>query len=475
MVSSGTCKDSAKVTVIVNPVPIPTIGANKTTICAGDSSTITAGGGVSYLWNNGATTSSITVKPASTTTYTVTVGKNPCTKDTTITINVNSLPVVTITPPQTICSGTSVNLTATGGGTYSWSNGATSSSINVSPIANTTYSVTVTNGGCPKDTTVAITVNPTPTVTVLGNNSICIGDSTKLTATGGGTYIWSNGATTNSITVKPVKDSTFKVLVSNGSCSDSMNVTVTVNTKPIPTISKDTSICAGNTVQLNASGGATYAWSPSAGLSSSTIPNPKATPLVTTEYIDTVSNGGCFAVDSVLITVNPTPVVVTTPYPSVTIVSGFSTPLLVTPAFSYVWTPSAGLSCDTCQSPDASPATTTTYYVTVSSSSGCTATDSILVIVEQNCGQVFVPTAFSPNGDGQNDILLIKGDCIQTIDFKIYDRWGNIVFQTQNMSQGWDGTYMGKPMQAGTYTYSITVLTNNGNTASKKGSISLVR
>ncbi len=475
MVSSGTCKDSANVTVIVNPVPSPTISANKITICVGDSSILTAGGGVSYLWNNGATTSSILVKPLSTTTYTVTVGSNPCTHDTTITITVNSLPVVTITPPQTICSGNNVNLTATGGGTYSWSNGATSSSISVSPLTTTTFTVTVTNGGCPKDTTVAITVNPTPTVIVSGNNSICKGDSTQLTATGGGTYVWSNGATTSSIMVKPANDSTFKVVVSNGSCSDSSNVTVTVNTKPIPTISRDTSICAGNTVQLNSSGGASYPWSPTAGLSSSNIPNPKATPLVTTEYIDTVANGGCIAIDSVLITVNPAPPISTTPYPSVTIVSGISTPLLVTPANKYVWTPSTGLSCDTCQSPDASPTVTTTYYVTVSNASGCTATDSIEVIVEANCGQVFIPTGFSPNGDGQNDILLLKGDCIQAVDFNIYDRWGNVVFRTQNMAQGWDGTYMGKPMETGTYSYFITVLTNTGTTSSKKGSISLVR
>ncbi|HXB13699.1 MAG TPA: gliding motility-associated C-terminal domain-containing protein, partial [Bacteroidia bacterium] len=131
--------------------------------------------------------------------------------------------------------------------------------------------------------------------------------------------------------------------------------------------------------------------------------------------------------------------------------------------------------CDTCQSPDASPTVTTTYYVTVSNASGCTATDSIEVIVEANCGQVFIPTGFSPNGDGQNDVLLLKGDCIQAVDFNIYDRWGNVVFRTQSMSQGWDGTYMGKPMETGTYSYFITVLTNTGTTSSKKGSISLVR
>jgi gliding motility-associated-like protein len=286
--------------------------------------------------------------------------------------------------------------------------------------------------------------------------------------------VWSNGATTSSITVKPAKDSTFNVIVSNGTCEDSMKVTVTVNTKPVPTISKDTTICSGKTVQLNSSGGASYSWSPVTGLSSPSTPNPKATPLVTTEYIDTVANGGCIAIDSVLITVNPSPIAVTTPYPSVNIVSGFSTPLLVTPASSYIWTPATGLSCDTCQSPSASPTVTTTYYVTINSG-GCSATDSIEVIVIENCGQVFIPTAFSPNGDGQNDILYIKGDCIQTIDFNIYDRWGNVVFRTQDMTQGWDGTYMGKPAQTGTYTYFITVLTNNGNTASKKGSITLVR
>jgi len=157
------------------------------------------------------------------------------------------------------------------------------------------------------------------------------------------------------------------------------------------------------------------------------------------------------------------------------IISGSFAELLSNQASKYLWTPNLSLSCDTCQSVAVSPTVTTLYYLTVYDTIGCSAKDSILVTVEENCGTVFIPDAFSPNGDGQNDMLVIKGKCINSIDFKIYDRWANNVFESENINTGWDGTYKGKPMNTGTYIYVLNATLNDGTAINKKGNITLVR
>ena len=108
--------------------------------------------------------------------------------------------------------------------------------------------------------------------------------------------------------------------------------------------------------------------------------------------------------------------------------------------------------------------------------SGCSATDMVTITVEnENCGEVFVPNAFSPNSDGVNDILYVRGKCISSMDFYIFDRWGNKVFESHSPSRGWDGRYNGLPMNTATFSYYLDALLIDGTTITKRGNVTLVR
>ncbi|MFN8393937.1 MAG: HYR domain-containing protein [Bacteroidia bacterium] len=305
--ASGTCNTTAcaSVTVTVNPLPSPSISGT-TSICTGQSTTLTASGGGTYLWNTGATSASITVAPTSNTTYSVTVTSAAgCVNSTSATVVVNALPTAAVAGTNTICSGQSTTLTASGGGTYLWSTGATSASISVSPAATTTYTVTVTSAaGCTATASRTVTVNPLPAASVSGTLSICSGQSTTLTASGGGTYIWSTGATSAAITVNPASSTLYTVTVTSAAgCVNTASATVTVNALPTAAITGTNTICTGQSTTLTASGGGTYAWSTGATTASITV-----APGATTNYTVTVTSGvGCTATASRAVTVLPLP------------------------------------------------------------------------------------------------------------------------------------------------------------------------
>jgi gliding motility-associated-like protein len=123
----------------------------------------------------------------------------------------------------------------------------------------------------------------------------------------------------------------------------------------------------------------------------------------------------------------------------------------------------------------ASPEVTTEYTVTVTDGNGCSATDKVLVRVELNCGDVFVPDAFSPNGDGNNDEFKVFGNCIKTINLKIYDRWGNKIFETSDVTESWKGDYKGKELNSGTYTYVYSGTLVTGESIQGKGVVVLIK
>jgi gliding motility-associated-like protein len=475
LVTVGSCTDSAKVNMIVNPSPSANI-TGKDSICAGTGTTLTATGVGTYSWSTGATTNSITVSPATTTTYSLSISNGLCTSDSSVTVTVIPIPNVTITAPITVCPGIHDTLTATGGTIYTWSNGATTSSIIVTPKTNTTYSVTVSNGFCTKDTSTSISLNPAPTPTITGNNAICSGDSTNLIASGGTSYMWNTGATTSSVQVKPAVTTTYTVQASNGICTIDTTMTVVVTPTPVPKVSGTQKVCIGSSVTLTASGGTTYAWLPSASLNNASIDDPAASPTVNTQYTVTMANGKCTATDSVLVIVNPLPAEAVSP--NVTIQITQSTPLSVAPVdvnSTYQWAPSTGLSCTDCPATVASPTVTTKYIVLTTDSLGCIAIDTVTVNVIDDCGHLFIPNAFSPNGDGHNDILQVYGVCIEKMDFMVFDRWGNKIFESTEQAVGWDGTSKGQKMNPDTYAYYLSVTLADGTKLEKSGNVSLVR
>jgi uncharacterized repeat protein (TIGR01451 family) len=327
-ISNGCTGPSVLMTITVNPKPIPSI-AGTATICNGGNTTLTASGGVSYQWSNSATTPDINVSPTASTTYTVTVtNASGCTATAIRTVVVNPIPTAAITGTSVICNGTPTTLTATGGGTYSWSNGSTASFITVSPTANITYTVTVTNASsCTSTASQAVTVNPLPIPVITGLATICRGVSTTLTVAGGGTYLWSTGATTADITVSPLSNATYSVTVTNSSnCTAVANQTVTVIQPTSANAYPNRTVCVDDLLPaINFSGtGTSYTWTnntPAIGLAASgtgniaafTTTNTGTTDLVATITVTPVANGCNGTPMTFTITVKPKPRVPATP------------------------------------------------------------------------------------------------------------------------------------------------------------------
>ena len=377
--ATGANSDTDEVTVTVNAIPVANAGADVST-CQGTSVTLSALGGSSYLWSTGATTQTINVNPNSTTTYSVQVTQNGCSSSDTVTVTVNPSPTINAGSDVTINLGESTTLTATGGNTYLWSTGSTSSSITVSPTVTTTYTVTGYLNGCEStDTVTVFLVDNSVTANAGPDVSICNSSSTTLTATGGSTYLWSTGATTASISVSPTTTTSYTVTAydATGTNSDTDDVTVTVNAIPVANAGADVSTCQGTSVTLSASGGSSYLWS--TGATTQTI---NVNPNSTTTYSVQVTQNGCSSSDTVTVTVNPSPTI--NAGSDVTINLGESTTLTATGGNTYLWSTGS-----TSSSITVSPTVTTTYTVT-GYLNGCQNTDSVTVFVNSanaNAGQ----------------------------------------------------------------------------------------
>lgn len=289
---TGLCnyKQTLEVQVEVKPSPIIEFNvAPNPVICSGESITLTATGADSYTWNTGQTTASITVSPTSQTTYTVNGEVDDCVASNSVTVQVNPVPVVSVTPDVTgpVCSGQSVTLTASGATTYVWSDGSTTSSITVSPSTTTSYSVTGTTGGCDATANYQVIVDPTPTVTITPSvtGAICSGESVTLTAGGATTYSWSTGSTASGITVSPQTTTSYTVTGTSGNCSAIASYSVTVN--PLPVISGTANVtpsdCGASTgaisgLVVTSPGITSYSWTNAADVEVGTTLNVNGLP-----------------------------------------------------------------------------------------------------------------------------------------------------------------------------------------------------
>ena len=389
--ANGCTSAAASTTVTVNPVPpVPTITAGgPTTFCAGGSVVLTSSSATGNTWSNGATTQSITVTTSGT--YSVTVSNGSCSATstaTTITVNpVPPVPTITAGGPTTFCAGGSVVLTSSSATGNTWSNGATTQSITVTTSGN--YTVTVSNGSCSATSAVTtVTVNPlpaTPTITAGGPTTFCAGGSVVLTSSSATGNTWSNGATTQSITV--TTSGTFSVTVSNGSCSATSAVTtITVNPLPAtPTITAGgpTTFCAGGSVILTSSSATGNTWSTGAT-------TPSITVTASGNYTVTVSNGPC-SVTSVAttVTVNPLPATPTiTASGPTTFCAGGSVTLTSSSASGNTWSNGATTQTITVS-------TSGTFSVTVSNGA-CSATSATTTVTVNPLPPVPTITAGGP-------------------------------------------------------------------------------
>ncbi|MFN5675219.1 MAG: gliding motility-associated C-terminal domain-containing protein, partial [Bacteroidota bacterium] len=261
---------SAPATIAISVFSLPIVSINgASTLCAGDNLTLTANGANTYTWFNGSNTSSLLLSPPSNTFFTLNgTSSNGCQNlnTSTLSVSVFNRPNITITGTNALCSGQTINLTANGANSYTWSTGSNFNSITISPTINTTYSVSGTNTlGCTSNSLAVLAVNvySLPIVSIAGTNTICFGQLAQLTAAGANSYTWSNGANTNSINVSPIANFTYGVIGSNlnGCLSPTVVQSISVYSLPIIIASASSpSICSGGSVTLNATGASSYTW-----------------------------------------------------------------------------------------------------------------------------------------------------------------------------------------------------------------------
>ncbi|MBP7808227.1 MAG: gliding motility-associated C-terminal domain-containing protein [Bacteroidia bacterium] len=381
--SNGTCSSTRTVQTTVNTPPTVTASASSSTVCAGTSLTLTAGGATTYTWMPGSLIgTNVVVTPITNTTYTVTGSNGTCSNTTTISITVNPSPTLTaVSNPTSICfgSGATVTLTSSGASTYTWMPGSLSgATVTVTPTITTTYTVSGTSPlSCIGTRTVILTVNAQPTLTAVSNpTAICVGSSATLTSSGATSYTWMPGSLSGgTITVSPITTTIYTVTGSNGTCSNTRTVSLTVNTPPTVTASISSStICAGTSLTLTAGGASTYTWNPG-GLTGGTV---VTTPTANTIYTVIGSNGTCTNSANVSVTVSPSPTLTAVANPT-SICSGAGTTVTLTStgAASYTWMPGS-LSGGTVTT---NPIITTTYTVTGASALGCTTTRTVTLTV----------------------------------------------------------------------------------------------
>lgn len=418
-------------------------------------------------------------------------------------LHVNNIPVTTITGPVTGCTNQQIDFLSNVVSTdpinmshWTLSNGVTAdgNSFTYMFTGVNTYNlqlITGTVNGCFDTAYHSIVINPTPTVTSGANTTICLGGSVQLNATGPSPLQWTpiqglSCTSCNNPVATPIVTTPYIVSGTNSFGCTGTDTTVVTVIQPLQiTVSPGDSICIGQSTNLLASGANSYQWTPATGLNNTTIQNPTANPVITTNYMVVGYDGyNCFTDTAfVLVAIGEYPTVDLGP--DLTLATGTMHPLTSTitngPIAQWLWEPATDLSCNDCNIPIAEVKHDINYKVTVTTAYGCSATDNINIKVFCLDAQVFIPNAFTPNGDGRNDILMVRGKGIVTVKyFRIFNRWGEVIFERNNFppndpSFGWDGTVKGKPCPPGVFIYTAGVICENGTPYEYKGNTTILK
>jgi len=415
--------------------------------------------------------------------------------------------------PTTFCTtdpNPTPTITGTSGGTFTIDNSGvintSTGEVNITGSGAGVFNVTyTTNGTCPDTSTVSININnctlPQPIANFSASQTnICEGDCINFTdlstssATGGITaWSWTfNGGTPSTSNQQNPTNVCFAaagtytisltVTDANGSDDSTMTAYITVTNCTTPTAGfsiSDNEICAGECIDFTdmSTAATSWLWTFNGGSpSTSTDQNPTnicfgTDGVYSIELIASNSFGSDTITDT--ITVHPTPTV--NAGNNVTITLGDNTILNATGSNgSYSWTPPTWLSCPTCPSTTSTPEETITYTVIVVDSNGCSASDQVTVFIEFE-NVIWVPNIFSPNGDGSNDILYVRGKGVADLNFFVYDRWGEKVFETTSLDIGWDGKFRGKDMNKAVFVYYLEATFIDGSKVTKKGDVTLIR
>lgn len=271
------------------------------------------------------------------------------------------------------------------------------------------------------------------------------------------------------------------VALSEGGCRDTMTVQFNAPIPRTDSLRQALSICPGDTVRLNSGGivGYIYEWTPGSTLSDTTDASPLAFPLTTTDYLVTITNAFCVYEGMVTVSVFDDNDLTVSADPTTIYLGGSSQLEAVFDGMGAVsWSPANALTGPNSSTPVARPNTTTTYTATVTLPGGCVLERDVTVtVLFPLCEEpfIFFPTGFSPNGDGENDVLRLESRFAEEVYWAVYNRWGQKVFETNDPEGEWDGTFKGEPQPVESYGYYLRVRCLGGTVTEKKGNVTLLR
>jgi trimeric autotransporter adhesin len=486
-------RDTIRVTVISSSF---LVSATNGIICPGESILLTATGASSYSWSpvtglNSISGSNVIATPAVSTIYTVVGTTGSCSDSAQINITVTNGLTINADGAE-ICPGETAVLNASGAANYSWTpatglSSTTGNSVQANPAVTTTYTITGTTNGCTGTTTATVIVKPAFQVQV-NNATICPGYSATLNVSGADTYSWSpitglsssNGET---VIAQPSTTTVYTVTGTQNGCSASAQATVTV-TPGLELTVNDFEICSGGQAVLIADGAESYNWNPAVNFllpdGSKVTTSPTATTVytVTGTNSDSTCSGTAQAVvelvTQVPMSIQASPNPVLADHPMVTFIGEPSNEELI-------WIFGDGNSAEAHTVQHLYPADSEAVYqvmLIVHTAGGCIDTTYLQLVVENGMAY-YVPNSFTPNGDAHNSVFkpfFSSGFDPNEFNMVIYNRWGEIVFESKEIDGGWDGSYRGLEAPDGTYTWTITVknLRDSGMTA-VTGSVTLLR
>ncbi|MBK9635516.1 MAG: gliding motility-associated C-terminal domain-containing protein [Bacteroidetes bacterium] len=464
-IDNGSCTGRDSIDIIISTSGLSLNLGNDTSLCAGQTLTLTQNiAGVSYTWSDGTTNNSITVNTSGT--YWLEIDNGSCTGRDSIDIIISTSGLsVNLGNDTSLCAGQTLTLTQNiAGVNYTWSDGTTNNSITVNTSG--TYWLEIDNGSCTGRDSIDIIISTSGLSVNLGNDtSLCAGQTLTLTQNiAGVSYTWSDGTTNNSITVNT--SGTYWLEIDNGSCTGRDSIDIIISTSGLSVnLGNDTSLCAGQTLTLTQNiAGVSYTWSDGTTNNSITV-NTSGT------YWLEIKRSNCSFIDSIKIDFAISPFV---DLGSDTTICENEKIYYYLPAgeYNYVW--SNGIT-----SPNGILGGPGIFWVNASNGI-CSIFDTIIVKLDPNCDcKFFIPNAFSPNNDGINDNFYVNLECqVSNFSFRIFNRWGELIYFSEDEKGYWDGKYNGKEQPIDGYLYQIEYFpteTRTKNLISKNGYFNLVK